>query len=258
MKVISIVNNKGGIGKTTTTINIGALLAEKGKTLIIDIDPQANASSGLGIKTGGLEQTVYNVLTQNVLIKTVIEKTEFANLDILPSNIGLSKAENELISNVLGSHTKLKLSLKNLASDDYEYILIDCPPSVGILTINALMASTDMIIPIEPEFYALQGIKILNQIIERVKDEGEHNINLLGVLVTKSISTQTLHQQVIEQIRTYFGKKVFKTIIKKNVAIGEAAGAGQPISVYDSKSPGAIAYKELVEKELLPLLIPKK
>jgi chromosome partitioning protein len=254
MRIISIVNNKGGIGKTTSSINIAAILAETGKTLLIDIDPQSNATSGLGIDPGLLQQSIYNVLIHNASIKSVIQQTSFQNLDICPANITLSQAENELISSMLGRPLKLKQALKPLSAEDYKYVIIDCPPSVGVLTINALMASTDMLIPMEPEFYALQGIKILNKIIAQIREEGEHNINLLGVLITKASITQSLHQEVIEQIRTYFASKLFKTIIKKNVAIGEAAGAGKPVTVYDAQSLGAQCYREFVEQELLPLV----
>lgn len=254
MRIISIVNNKGGIGKTTSSINIAAVLAESGKTLLIDIDPQSNATSGLGLDPGSLEQSIYNVLIHNASIKSVIQQTAFQNLDICPANITLSQAENELITSMLGRPSRLRQALKPLTDADYKYVIIDCPPSVGVLTINALMASTDMIIPMEPEFYALQGMKILNKIIAQLREEGEHNINLLGVLITKAIITQSLHQEIIEQIKTYFKNKLFTTIIKKNVTIGEAAGAGKPVTAYDAKSHGAQCYRDFVEKELLPLV----
>jgi chromosome partitioning protein len=256
MRTIAIVNNKGGIGKTTSAVNIAALLAENHKTLLIDIDGQSNATSGIGLNPYDMELSIYNVLCKGVSANTVLQKTAYHNLDVIPSNIKLTAGENELLGTTGGGIRKLKKSLSDL-EDKYTFAIIDCPPSAGILTQNALLASSDIIIPMEPEPYALAGASILNKLIADIKEEMDHEINLLGVLITRVISTQVLHQNIIEEIKKYFGPKVFKTIIKKNIAISESAGEGKPISVYNPKSSGSQDYRDLVEKELLPLLVKK-
>ncbi len=252
MRVISIINNKGGVGKTTTAINVSSILAEKAKTLLVDIDGQANATRGIGFNPYELEMSIYNVLCKGASVKTVIQQTNYPNLDLLPSNIKLQEGERELLATTGGGITKLKRAIGNL-NGEYEYVIIDNPPNPGVLSQNSILASTDIIIPMDPEHYAIQGITILNKMIADMKEEMNHHVNLLGVLITRAIPQQNLHQTLIEEIKRYFGSAVFSTIIRKNVAIGESTGEGKPVHVYEPKSKGSLEYRQLV-KEILSLL----
>ncbi len=251
MRIISILNQKGGVGKTTTACNLSACLADMGqRVLLIDMDSQANATGHLGIAPGELQASMYQVLVNDVNIRSIIAPTQIASLEVAPAHIDLSGCDTELASDLARPY-KLRNALRQVSG--YDFIMIDCPPSLGILSIMSLIASTDIIIPIEPEHFALQGMKILNRMVAKIKEELDHNINLLGVLITKSLSQQSLHAAMIEEIERYFGHKVFRTHIKKNITLAEASSQGQPIVLYDRRSPGAEAYSALA-KEVLALV----
>jgi chromosome partitioning protein len=246
-KIISIANQKGGVGKTTTAINLSSLLAaaEK-KTLLVDIDPQANSSSGLSVTNQQI--SVYDVLADKVHITDAIISTFMPFLDLLPSNINLVGAEIELVD-VEGREAKLKNSLREI-SDKYDFILIDCPPSLGLLTLNALTASDSVLIPVQCEYFALEGLGQLLNTINIVKKHFNPELAIEGVLLTMFDSRLRLSHQVAEEVRKYFGDKVYNTVIHRNVRISEAPSYGKPIILYDAISSGAKNYMSLAAELL--------
>jgi len=242
--VIAVVNQKGGVGKTTTTVNLAAYLAKhKKKVLVIDLDPQGNATSGFGIDKSALETSVYDLLVNEVPISETIQTTNLENLDICPTNINLAGAEVELVS-AMSRETILKRAVDSIAGL-YDFVLIDCPPSLGLLTVNALAAATGVIVPIQGEYYALEGLTQLVDTINRVKKHLNPEIGIYGVVITMYDGRTQLTRQVSEEVRKYFGDKVFESVIPRNVRLAEAPSFGQTIFEYDPKSRGGLAYNEL-------------
>lgn len=246
-KIISIANQKGGVGKTTTSVNLSACLAYLGKkVLLIDIDPQGNASSGVGVSKGDLEACIYDVLIDDEPAENVIMPTKVENLSVLPATISLAGAEIELVSTI-SRELRLKNSLETL-KNNFDYIIIDCPPSLGLLTINALTASDSIIIPVQCEYYALEGLSQLLSTIRLVQKHLNKNLMIDGVLLTMLDARTNLGIQVIEEVKKYFQDKVYKTIIPRNVRLSEAPSHGEPIIIYDAKSRGAEVYLELARE----------
>ncbi|CAA9408663.1 MAG: ParA-like protein [uncultured Propionibacteriaceae bacterium] len=248
--IVAMCNQKGGVGKTTSTINLGAALVETGRTvLLVDFDPQGSLSVGLGVNPHTLEVSIYNLLLgRNVSPDEVIAKTEVEGLDILPSNIDLSAAEVQLVSEVAREQTLLRVLEK--VRDRYDVILIDCAPSLGLLTINALTAADKVIMPLECEFFALRGIALLTDTISKVQDRLNPSLEILGILGTM-YDPRTLHsREVLERVVQAFGETVFHTVIRRTVKFPETSVAGEPITTYASASPGAEAYRSLAREVL--------
>ena len=249
-KAIAIFNQKGGVGKTTTNINLAACLALKGKKiLIIDIDPQGNTTSGMGINKKGLKNTMYEVLIDDdIKPQDAIMHTSIENLDIIPASVQLAGAEIELVQ-LEAREKRLKRSL-DLIKDSYDYIFIDCPPSLGLLTINSLTSVDSVLIPIQCEFYALEGVSQLMSTIELVKQNLNKNLEIQGVILSMFDGRTNLSIQVVEEVKKYFKEKVFTTVIPRNVRLAEAPSYGLPITAYDPKSKGAEAYLEFADEFL--------
>ncbi len=242
--ILTLANQKGGVGKTTTAVNLAAFLGKKKKkVLVIDLDPQGNATSGLGVDKGELETTIYDVLVNEEPMADAIWESSAENVSICPTNINLAGAEIELV-NVMSREQVLKEALKPV-QNDYDYILIDCPPSLSILTINALTASNGVIIPIQGEYYALEGLTQLVDTINIVKKKLNKNLSILGVVLTMFDRRTQLTRQVEEEVDNYFGDKVFNTHIPRNVRLAEAPSHGVAILDYDKNSKGAKAYESL-------------
>ena len=247
-KVIAIFNQKGGVGKTTTNINLAACLALRGKkVLFLDIDPQGNTTSGLGIAKKELEDTVYNILVDNDYDpRNAIIETGVENLDLIPASVDLAGAEVELVQ-VEGREKALKIGIEKI-KDNYDYIFIDCPPSLGLLTINSLAAVDSVLIPIQCEFYALEGVSQLVSTIELVKKSLNPALEVQGVILSMFDGRTNLSAQVVQEVKRYFGGKVYSTVIPRNVRLAEAPSYGLPITLYDPKSKGAEAYMEFSEE----------
>jgi len=246
-RIIAIANQKGGVGKTTTSVNLSACLAYLGKkVLLVDIDPQGNASSGVGVNKGEVQQCIYDVLIDDVSVKDTILETKVENLHIVPATISLAGAEIELVSTI-SREVRLKRALQEVQSL-YDYIVIDCPPSLGLLTINSLTAADAIIIPVQCEFYALEGLSQLLSTIRLVQKHLNKNLAIDGVLLTMFDARTNLGIQVIEEVKKYFQDKVYKTIIPRNVRLSEAPSHGEPIIIYDPKSRGAEVYLELAKE----------
>lgn len=244
-KIIAIANQKGGVGKTTTTINLGAYLAAgKKRVLIVDLDPQGNTSSGLGIRSSELSGDLYDVLMDEVEAEAIAQETAIKGLSVLPASPVLAAAEVELVA-AAGREFKLRKALENL---DYDFILIDCPPSLGILTVNGLVAAHDLIIPVQAEFYALEGLGHLVQTVQRVRKGLNPDLSLMGVLVTMHNGRTSLSTQVHEEVKRHFPDTVFETVIPRNVRLAEAPSYGKPIMQYDGWSKGARSYKALAKE----------
>ena len=242
--VISVVNQKGGVGKTTTTVNLAAFLAErKKKTLVIDMDPQGNASSAFGIDKSQMKKSIYDVLVDDEPITNVIVKDLRPFLDVCPTNINLAGAEVELVS-AMSRETSLQRGL-NAVLEEYDYVLIDCPPSLGLLTLNALTASKWLLVPIQGEYYALEGLAQLMDTVNLVKRKLNPNLSILGVVVTMYDRRTQLAKQVIDEVQNYFQDKVFKTVIPRNIRLAEAPSFGQTIAEFDPRSRGGRAYRDL-------------
>jgi chromosome partitioning protein len=249
-RVIAIANQKGGVGKTTTTVNLSACLAVKGqRVLTVDIDPQGNTTSGLGIDKTNVQASIYDVIINDLPLQETALKTKIDTLFLSPSNIHLAGAEVELVS-VISREMRLKSAIAEVKSQ-YDYILIDCPPSLGLLTVNALTAADTILVPIQCEYYALEGLSQLMNTVRIVQKHLNPALKVEGVVLTMFDARTNLSIQVVEEVKKYFGNQVYRTIIPRNVRLSEAPSFGLPIILYDEKSKGAESYMELAEEVIL-------
>ena len=246
-KVIAIINQKGGVGKSTTAVNLSASLGEQGKkVLLVDLDPQGNTTSGYGIEKEELDNDVYNALLEDYPIEELVLDTVEKNVFVIPSTIQLAGAEIELVS-AMARESVLKTALDRI-KNDFDYVFIDCPPSLGLLTINALVAADSLLIPIQCEYYALEGVTKLLESMKMVKNRLNPNLYVFGVVMTMYDSRTALSKQVVDEVNKYFGKTVFKTIIPRNVKLSEAPSHGLPIIMYARVSKGSLAYSNLARE----------
>ena len=247
-RVIAIANQKGGVGKTTTTINTGACLAELGfRTLVVDLDPQGNASTGLGIENRGLETSMYHVLMHEVPLENCIEPTDVRNLFVAPASLDLAGAEIELVP-AFSRETRLRKAIEAVI-DDYDYILIDCPPTLGLLTVNGLAAAKEVLVPIQTEYYALEGLGQLLRNVDLVKRNLNPELDVSTIVCVMYDARTKLSEQVVREVRGHFGDKVIRSVVPRTVRLSEAPSFGQPIITFDPRSRGAVAYRD-VAKEL--------
>ena len=245
-KVISVANQKGGVGKTTTTVNLGTILAKKGKkVLLIDADPQGNATSGLGVEKE-VEASTYDILVNDTTLEEALEKTIIKNLKICPANMNLAGAEVELVS-MMSREQRLKEKIEPI-KEQFDYILIDCPPSLGLITLNAFTASDSVLIPVQCEYFALEGLGQLLNTINLVKKHLNKNIQVEGALLTMYDIRTNLSNQVVKEVKKYFDNKVYKTVIPRNVRVSEAPSYGMPITEYDPRSKGAKSYTKIAKQ----------
>lgn len=249
-KTVAICNQKGGVGKTSTAVSLASGLALEGKKcLLIDLDPQGNATSGLGIDKHKVEKSIYHALLESIPLSDIILPTAVPNLFIVPANEHLSGMEVELVSE-LGREARLRKALSQL-DPSFDFVLIDCPPSFGLLTINALTGAHSVIIPIQCEYYALEGLTQLMKTIDLIKDNLNSNLEIEGIVMTMADFRTNLTQEVINEVKKHFGDKVYNTVIPRNIRLSEAPGFGKPIFLYDKESEGAKRYKELTKEFLL-------
>lgn len=248
-KTVSVINQKGGVGKTTTAVNLSAAIGALGKkVLLVDIDPQGNSTSGYGINKREIESSTYDMLINGVKASDVLVKTRFENVDILPSDMNLAGAEVEMIA-LEKRESLIKMALSQIWND-YDYIFLDCPPSLGLITINALCASDTFLVPIQCEYYALEGLAQLMATVRQIKRLYNPQLELEGVLLTMYDGRLNLTNQVVDEVKKFFPKKVYSSTIPRNVRLSEAPSYGEPIMYYDKTSKGAIAYAALAEEFL--------
>lgn len=248
-KIIAVVNQKGGVGKTTSAVNLAAAVGQRGKSvLLVDIDPQGNATSGMGLNKRELAKSSYDVIINGTPVKEVIKHTEFDGVDVLPANMNLAGAELELVDS-----SKRESNLKNallLVKGEYDFIFMDCPPSLGLITLNALCAADTVLVPIQCEYYALEGLSQLISTVRQVKRLYNPMLEIEGVLLTMYDGRLNLTQQVVDELKRFFPKKVYSTPIPRNVKLSEAPSYGQPVMYYDKRSTGAAAYGSLADEFL--------
>jgi chromosome partitioning protein len=246
-RIIAIANQKGGVGKTTTSVNLGASLAELGyRVLVVDLDPQGNATTGLGINARNLQASVYDVIMSDTAVEDCVEPTSLKNLFVVPATIDLAGAEIELVP-AFSRELKLRRALEEVR-EEYDYVLIDCPPSLGLLTVNGLAAADDVIVPIQCEYYALEGLSQLIRNVTLVRTNLNPKLDVRGIVLTMYDARTKLADQVEQEVRDHFGPRVYQTVVPRTVRLSEAPSFGQPIIVFDSTSRGAVAYRELAKE----------